>query len=62
MFCCLLFLALLKVKPVKYNMMNFGLRSFTVDTPLPVIVRLSDSLSFFKSRLKTHLFKLAFEL
>ena len=56
----------LKLKPVKYNMMNYGLRSFAVHMPLmwnelPENVRLSDSLSLFKSRLKTHHFKLAFE-
>ena len=43
----------LKLKPVKYNMMNYGLRSFAVHAPLlwnelPENVRLSDSLSLFK--------------
>ena len=46
--------------------MSYGLRSFPVHAPLmwnelPQNVRLSDSLLLFKSRLKTHLFKLAFE-
>ena len=59
------FFAPLNLKPVKYNMINYGLwsaRAFIVkwvtSNSVLAIVRLSDSLSLLKSKLKSHLLSL----
>lgn len=51
----------------KYQLRSYGYRSFSVSSPelwnaLPPSVRNSDSLSSFKTSLKTYLFKIAFNL
>ena len=56
---------LLNTQP--YNLKTYGYRCFSVSAPalwnsLPSCIRLIDCLSSFKKELKTHLFKLAFDL
>ena len=56
------------LKQNKQNLKSYGFRTFTVATPflwkysLPLEVKSSPSLNIFKSKLKTHLFKCAFNL
>ena len=55
------------LKQNKWNLMSYGFRTFTVAAPflwnsLPLEVKSSPSLNIFKSKLKTHLFKCAFNL
>ena len=50
---------------VKYNLPNYGFRSFSVASPqlwndLPVIIIFCDSLIAFKKKLKTYLYRKAF--
>ena len=50
-----------RLKHVPFNLKSYALRSFTVREPqlrnsLPIHVRSAESISIFKSRLKTHLF------
>ena len=50
-----------------YGLKSYGFRTFTVVAPflwnsLPLEVKSSPSLNIFKSKLKTHLFKCAFNL
>ncbi|KAK3705766.1 hypothetical protein QZH41_000593 [Actinostola sp. cb2023] len=50
------------LKPVDYHLKTYGYRAFAVAAPylwntLPIDIRSCDSLSIFKSKLKTHLFK-----
>ena len=54
--------AVLRLKPVSGSLKNYGLRAFSVHAPdlsnqLPDTVREAETVSVFKSRLKTHLFK-----
>ena len=51
----------------KWNLKSYGFRTFTVAAPflwnsLPLEIKSSPSLNIFKSKLKTHLFKCAFNL
>ena len=55
------------LKQNKWNLKSYGFRTFTVAAPflwnsLPLEVKSSPSLNIFKSKLKTHLFKCAFNL
>ena len=55
------------LKQNKWNLKSYGFRTFTVAAPflwnsLPLEVKASPSLNTFKSNLKTHLFKCAFNL
>ena len=55
------------LKTVKYNLKNYGFRSFSVHAPLqwnalPLHVRSANNVSTFKSRMKTYLFKIAYGL
>ena len=55
------------LKQNKWNLKSYGFRTFTVAAPflwnsLPLEVKSSPSLNIFKSKLKTHLFKSAFNL
>ena len=55
------------LKQNKRNLKSYGFRTFTVAAPflwnsLPLEVKSSPSLNIFKSKLKTHLFKCAFNL
>ena len=56
-----------RLKQNKWNFKSYGFRTFTVAAPLlwnslPLEVKSSPSLNVFKSKLKTHLFKCAFNL
>ena len=55
------------LKQNKWNLKSYGFRPFTVAAPflwnsLPLEIKSSPSLNIFKSKLKTHLFKFAFNL
>ena len=55
----------LRLNPIKFNLKSYGSRAFAVSAPelwnsLPVSIRSCDSLSSFKSKLKTYLFKKAY--
>ena len=55
------------LKQNKWNLKSYGFRTFTVAalflwSSLPLEVKSSPSLNIFKSKLKTHLFKCAFNL
>ena len=55
------------LKQNKWNLKSYGFRTFTVAAPflwnsLPLEIKSSPSLNIFKSKLKTHLFKCAFNL
>ena len=57
----------LKLEAVPYNLKTYGYRSYSIHAPilwnsLPMYIRSADSVSTFKSRLKTYLFKLAYQL
>ena len=50
---------------VKYNLRNYGFRSFSVASPqlwndLPLVIRSCESLNDFKKKLKTYLLRKAF--
>ena len=57
----------LKLVTVPYNLKTYGYRSYSVHAPilwnsLPFNIRSAENITSFKSKLKTHLFKLAYEL
>ena len=57
----------LKLVTVLYNLKTYGYRSYSFYAPilwnsLPFNIRSANSICSFKSKLKTHLFKLAYEL
>ena len=57
----------LKLEAVPYNLKTYGYRSYSIHAPilwnsLPMYIRSADSVSTFKSRLKTYLFNLAYQL
>ena len=56
-----------RLKPVAFNLKNYGYRAFSVAAPqlwnaIPEDIKSSSSVEIFKSRLKTFLFKLSYNL
>ena len=57
----------LRLVTVPYNLKTYGYRSYSVHAPilwnsLPFHIRSADGINLFKSKLKTYLFKLAYNL